>query len=273
MIKLVCLDLDGTLLDTKGNVSNDDIFELKRILEQGILVYLVTGRPYCFAKSLAEFIDERIKVIAFNGASIEIGKEHSNTMIPSASLQAVMQILRKNQSHAFFKGIHNFYTAERYDERFLYSHLNDKFPKTLQVRTYCDLYWDELIIKTKEVNKILVYCDNEQQMLSIKMKVKKVHGIALTSYNKISFDIHAYGISKGAAVLKVANRYDMKQTEILCIGDGANDISMFEACGTRIAMGNAVEELMLMSTDVTQTNENHGVAYALKKHIKKSQVL
>ena len=68
---MVCLDLDGTLLNRAGRISSRNKESLAACLEQGIQVYFVTGRPYCFARSLADMVDKRIGVIACSGACCE----------------------------------------------------------------------------------------------------------------------------------------------------------------------------------------------------------
>ena len=72
MVKLICIDLDGTLLDSDQNVSIRNKQSLIRALDQGILIYFVTGRPYAFTKHIAESIDERIQVVSSNGATYEL---------------------------------------------------------------------------------------------------------------------------------------------------------------------------------------------------------
>lgn len=69
--RLICIDLDGTLMSQDGQISQRNQQALKKCLLMGDIVYFVTGRPYCFAKSLALTVDSGIGVVAGNGSCYE----------------------------------------------------------------------------------------------------------------------------------------------------------------------------------------------------------
>jgi hydroxymethylpyrimidine pyrophosphatase-like HAD family hydrolase len=77
------------------------------------------------------------------------------------------------------------------------------------------------------------------------------------------------GVSKGAALRFLSEFYGWKKDEVLAIGDGLNDIPLFEAAGTRVAMGNAYDVLKTMADDITLDVENGGVAAAIAKYLLK----
>lgn len=80
-------------------------------------------------------------------------------------------------------------------------------------------------------------------------------------------EIFSASASKGAALAALAARLNIPKEQIACIGDGENDLPMFEAAGLRIAMGNAVPQLKEQASQVSRTNRNNGVAYAIDRWI------
>ncbi|MDF9825883.1 Cof subfamily protein (haloacid dehalogenase superfamily) [Breznakia sp. PF5-3] len=267
MIKLIGIDLDGTLLNSKLEVPIENKQSIVKALDKGIHVYLVTGRPYCFAKHLALEIDDRVQVISSNGANYEIDNIMTSKYIETTALETVITELSKEEVCAFFKGNANFYTHEAYDDRFLYSHMNEDLPKALQVTSYTQLSWRELHDKTHDILKILVYTLSKETLERLRKRLSLIEHITLTSYNAISFDINAEGVSKGNAILEIMKKMNIQKNEILAIGDNENDVSMFEVCGHCVAMENANQQIKQMSEYITSSNDDYGVANAIDYYI------
>ena len=94
--------------------------------------------------------------------------------------------------------------------------------------------------------------------------IRKGNGIDIREYY---FDVMKKGVNKKNAVKKVMDTFGAKHDEIIVIGDGGNDLPMFEYAKLKIAMGNADEELKQKADYITDTNNNDGVAKAIKKFV------
>lgn len=261
---MICLDLDGTLLNSQSRVSERNQRALKKCLNEGAAVYFVTGRPYCFAKSLAESVDPRIGVISSAGACYEWNGELIVNTIPEDSLKAFVDCLELSTAHAFFKGQHRFYTHNAYDKRFLYDNMNVWFSPNCQVKSYVELSYAELREQAKEIHKILVYEEEKEHLNTFEEQVSKIPGIQVSRYNDISFDVTAAGVDKGRAIRDIRGRLGIAPQLVLAIGDAPNDMPMLQEAGIRIAMSNAKEEIRLYCEQVTGTNEEDGVAQVLE---------
>lgn len=134
-IRMIGLDLDGTLLRRDQTVSEGNLQALRKCVEQGIQIYLISGRPYCFTKMIAQQIHERVKVISSNDGIYEIGTRCIEQWIEPYCLHQIIEVLKREEhAHAFFKGKYEFFTHEHYDERFLYVHMNNRLPADVQVK-------------------------------------------------------------------------------------------------------------------------------------------
>lgn len=270
MYKNIYIDLDGTLLDDQGQVSEDNKYMLKKALGMGSKVYFVSGRPYCFVKDLAMKCDSEIGVVAANGGVIETDDRIITKLIDEDVLKKVIDIISKYKGvHAFFKGMKNFYTSDPYDDRFLYSHYNAQYDTSIQVTSFSDMSYPQLKENACEIIKVLVYTMDKLQLKALRERLEEVEGLTLTSYNEISFDINATGVSKGSALRELHRLHNIHKKETMAIGDAENDISMFEESGLCVAMENATAEIKKRCDAHTLSNNDSGVAHAIWKYNKR----
>lgn len=266
-IKMICLDLDGTLLQDNGEVSQEDKDTLRQCIVHGVLVYLVSGRPYFFTKYIANQIDPNVKVICSNGGYYEKGFQTCKVSIDEKAMLDIVETLQAYDCHAFYKNETYIYTKDAYDERFLYDHMHkDKkeFPYTL---SYCSLQDEELLTQAVEIVKILVYNFDKEKLQQARTHLENNLLLSISSYNDISFDINAKGVDKGVAIHDVCQHHGIDPKEVMAIGDGENDIAMFEAIGLSIAMDNANEHIKKICVDTTSTYQENGVSKAIQKYI------
>lgn len=270
MYKNIYIDLDGTLLNEQGQVSEDNKYMLKKALNMGSKVYFVSGRPYCFVKDLAMKCDSEIGVVAANGGVIETDDRIITKLINKEALKNVIGVLSEYEGvHAFFKGMNDFYTTAPYDVRFLYSHYNDQYDSSIQVTSHTDMSYSQLQESASEIIKVLVYTMNKTLLKALRERLKKTEGLALTSYNEISFDINAAGVSKGSALRELHRLHNIHKKETMAIGDAENDISMFEESGLCVAMENATAAIKKRCDVYTLSNNDSGVAHAIWNYNKR----
>lgn len=264
--KLICLDLDGTLLNSKNEISEKNISCLKKCLDQGIHVFFVTGRPYCYARYQANQIDERIEIIAYNGGCYIENNQLVEKFIPSDKLIPIIDCIEKYNIPAFFKGSTYFYTHEAYDKRFLYEHMMtlNGFPFN---KSFASLTWDELRQNTKDIIKVLLYNYDIEPLNQLRAEIDQIDEVTTTSDRTISFDIIPENVSKGNAMRDVMRTYNIQKEEVIAFGDAENDIPMFECSGFNVAMGNAKDNIKEMCNAVTLSNDEDGVAEYLNKFI------
>lgn len=263
-IKLIGLDLDGTLLNAEKRVSKRNIQVLRKCLGQGLQIILVSGRPYCFTRMIADSISREVEVIAANGGIYEIGNRCVEYTLEQEALMKAVEIIERSGVCAFFKGKQEFYTHESYDERFLYDHMNHLFSVDTRVQSFTNLPWDVLRHQVHDIQKVLVYAPADRLRIA-RREVEGIEQLTLTDYQDISFDINARGVNKGMAIREVLASKNLMKENFLAIGDGNNDISMFDEAGFTIAMGNASQTIQDYCDTVTDSYLDDGVASGIEK--------
>ncbi len=264
--KAICLDLDGTLLKEKAVISDANKEVLLDAIAQGIHVFIVSGRPYCFAKYCANLISDKVKVIASNGGVYEQGEAIIEHKIDTNELKKVADFLKEGKVHSFFKGKEYIYTHDAYDSRFVYDHMQELelFPYT---KSFNELGWDLLVEQMQGIVKILVFDFDKENLKNVKDKIESECNVSVSSYNDISFDVNALQVNKGNAIVSVLKYYRIEYKDVICFGDANNDLPMFEVCGHKVAMANATQEVLDKADEITLSNKEDGVAHTLRNYI------
>ena len=261
--KIITVDLDGTILKRKKQMNEEDIDALKSCLNRGMYVYIVTGRPYFFARYIADKISSEVKVVSSNGGCYELNGQIIERPIDKETLDKVIDILSENGVHAFYKNNTEIYTQEKKDERFTYDHYN-QVEGFLYNESFNDLSQEQLKKMAQKVDKVLVYSEDKKAIVRSIQQLKLDTNLVLSSYNDISFEINSKGTSKGDIIKIIARKLGVSLNEIISFGDGDNDISLFKICGCSVAMGNACERVKAVADEITLDCEHAGVSFFLK---------
>ncbi len=249
--KVIFTDLDGTLLNDKGRISVENKNAIIKALDYGHKVYIATGRPYAFAKNLAQSIDIRVNVVSFNGAVYETDKLHVNTLNKEQ-----FHLLRKTLSPFYnltlYKTKDKLYYDGEYDPYFGYDYLGMKLFRGSE---NCD---EDSLIKVLFLQGELG--DGEMVQLVDKLRENfEVH-----YYPKLGFELNDKGINKGTAVTRVMNILNIDIQHSIVFGDDLNDLSMFDVAGTAVATENAVKQIKekadLISTHCNDSAIANGLA-------------
>lgn len=213
-------------------------------------------------------IHPSVRVISSNGAIYEIGTKCIMHTLEPYVLYQIIDVLKEHaHARAFFKGKHEFFTHEPYDERFLYDHINNQLPADVQVTSFTGMSWEELKHHAHDIAKILVYDMQTDRLLKARKQIECIENITVTDYQPISFDITAGGVHKGNAIKAVLQSLHLKKEEFMAFGDAMNDLPMFAEAGLTVAMANAAEEIQASCDIVTADYMDDGVAKAIQRYI------
>ncbi len=270
MYKLICLDMDGTFLNSEGKVSERNIKAVRKAHEKGAKVAVCTGRLYTSAKFYAEMLGVKVPVIASNGAYIrEKDKEEVIYKAPLGfqNSMRIMEILKKHGLRFYF---HTFDTIfmEKLDSNSPYMRINKTLPKEQQIKLQEVNRWEDVF---KESNEEILKCTcSDEDVAKIAKAKEELLGcneleVVSSLYN--NFEVMTKGVSKGRAVEILAGFYNLHREQVMCIGDNENDISMIKYAGMGVAMGNGEDFVKELADYVTDTNNNDGVAKAIERFI------
>lgn len=268
MIKLIAIDLDGTLLNSQGQISRVNRQALEMAHEKGIKIVLCTGRPYLFMKDFLLDLglqSEDDYIITFNGGQVQKAKDGQVIEAFTLSLQDLKDWRQALEDvdlpiHAI-------------DGQFVYEWVDD------QVTTPSLYLANRPSIESKVValndfeqdhlfNKFVVSCEPSILDQGLSQLDPALMGKFSTfkSHDNL-FEIVAKGVTKGAILERLASHLGISMVHVMAIGDQENDLSMIQAAGIGVAMGNAKDHIKEIADYITATNDQDGVAQAINHFI------
>jgi Cof subfamily protein (haloacid dehalogenase superfamily) len=274
MIRLVAIDLDGTLLDSAWRVPEANRLAIAGAVERGVHVVLVTGRRFDFTRSITEQLPVSLALIVNNGALIKSpdGVTLERRLLPREVARRVLEDTRE------FRPC----TAVVFDRpaasQVVFEHLDWNDPGRRGYFERNRPYLGEvspLEASLTEDPIQVMYTGPVEPMRQVRALLSNGHtradfSLAVAEYPARDFsivDVIHRDCSKGNALGEWARRHGVAREEIMAIGDNLNDREMLEFAGLAVVMGNAVPELKSIGWPVTLTNEEGGVAAAIERYV------
>ncbi len=284
MIKLLALDLDGTLLDSRGRVTDENRSAIKAAEDVGVLVTIATGRRYRDARPLGLDLQLNAPLISHNGALIKYAATLKTVASSLLDPNTTLEIVRVGKAY----GGDALVSADPHGKgAMLYDRVSES---NIPLQRY--LAWamrlhgddaDEAVTHVGELERELPghevihisfsgSCEPMQQMLAtLETELGPSVTILPTIYPQLDFtliDILPPGTTKGTGVETLARLNSFAANEVMVIGDNFNDIDMLEFAGTPVVMGNADPSLLERPEFYkTVSNDESGVAEAIGRFI------
>lgn len=268
-IKMIGLDLDGTLLTDKKELTARTKAVISSALRRGIVVLVATGRPWMgIPEELRNFPGMRYALTS-NGARIIDAQEErvieEHLLSPELALQA-LEICGKYDTlqEVYFDGqgyapADKMAVVERY-------HRN---PSMCEYMRKTRIPVDNIFKLVKEENRGLdkvqaLFADMEERTQAWR-ELREVSGLELVGSLRYNIEINTAGVNKGTGLVNLGKMLGIKREEIMAFGDGDNDIVMLKEVGIGVAMANAEDKVKETADYITLSNEEDGVAEAIEK--------
>jgi Cof subfamily protein (haloacid dehalogenase superfamily) len=289
-IRLIALDIDGTLLNSFSEVPDVNIRAIEAAIAEGIEVALVTGRRFDFARPVAEKIGEKIPcpltMIVNNGALVrsKTGETHLRRLLPQPTALEVLRQMSEYKKRAALV-----FDRPR-ENQVIYEHIDwddpRRRPYLLRNREYVAemsplenaLTEDPIQVMFSGEIEPMRAAESKLRSLAMGPPASPISGawgkdssefsLAVTYYERMNFgmlDVIQFGCSKGATLAEWAKRQGYAREEIMAMGDNFNDLEMLQFAGLPVVMGNAIPELKAMGWRETLSNDDGGVAAAIEK--------
>ena len=289
MYKLIAIDLDGTLLNSYGNVSNIDKEQIKKAVEKGVEVVLTSGRVTNSVENIAREVGADKYLISGNGSTIFDFKENKPIYDRFIERNKVLQIIKLCEENSIY---YNIYTDDmiiaqslNYNVLFYHSE-NSRKPegKKTNINIVKNIYE---YVKEKEDLKIskITVCDESNIIFPrILEKIKKIKNIDVLEVAHMSrkiiksgteeynikyyySEISSQNVNKWSAIQFLINKLGIQEENVIAIGDNMNDISMIKNAGLGVAMENSAPVVKKIADIVTKNNNENGVGEVIKNYI------
>ncbi|PAQ15303.1 hydrolase [Bacillaceae bacterium SAOS 7] len=284
MIKCMATDMDGTLLNGKMEVSEENRRAVKAAQAEGIEVVVATGRSYVEARYALDQADIHCPIICANGAEVRdvSGEVMNHFFIEKETAARIFQMLK--QIGLYFE-IHTAKgtLTDDYDKAldimvniFLTAHSEipqDQIREAAKIRftkgllQLVDSYEEVIYDEDTAVYKFLAFSFEKEKLDEAKKQLALIQGLAISSSGSENIEITHSDAQKGIALEQFIKEKGITLEETMAIGDNFNDVSMLERVGFPVAMGNANPEVKELCNYVTATNDENGVAAAIERLI------
>ena len=287
MYKLVAIDLDGTLLNNYGEVTESTISTIKKVKDKGIEVIIASGRPIDSIKTIANQIGANKYFIAGNGALIYDMQNEKIIYEKCLTKQKILEIARICEENSIAYSIYTENTiitkSLKYNVLYYYKENLKKEEKNRTSITLVDNVIEYITeLKESKFLKITICDENKSVFASIIRKIKKISGIEILDISHMSrkiikqgtedisieyfyTEISSKNVDKWNAIQFLINELSINKDEVVAIGDNINDKMMIKESGLGIAMKNSSPEIKAISDYITNRNDEDGVAISLKK--------
>ena len=289
MYKLIAIDLDGTLLNSYGEVSNKNKEIIQKAIEKNVEVVLASGRPIMSVKNLANEIGCNNYMICGNGA-ITYDIQNDNIIYDRfLEKSKVLQIIKICEENSIF---YNVYTKDTILTKSLnysilfYNQENATKPEDKKTRITLMQNIEEYIKNREDEDYLkITICDNDKIIFgSIIRKLRTIKDIEVLDVEQMSRKIIKDGtdnvsleffyteisntnVDKWKAIENLIEKLEIKKEEVIAIGDNVNDSQMVKNAGLGIMMGNSAPYIKEIADVIVNDNNNDGVAEAIEKYI------
>lgn len=280
MIKLIVSDMDGTLLAHDSSISKGNIEAIRYAQSKGVQFAIATGRDYSSLKGILEAHDLKCFSILGNGAQFcnENGEILSSAYFPKKCFKQVLQIFDELKIHYMIFTANGFYsTAEpnvvrdafidrcvvqfkRKREDYLDDGCNQDMA-CMKLKKIGDL--DDFINSSIDIIKVEAFNNDVLLIEKAKEKLQEIEGIAYLSSFDDNVEVTDKAAQKGLILENVIEELGYSKDEVMVLGDGLNDITLFERFKYSFAPGNANETIKAMAYQVVGACEEDGVSQAI----------
>ncbi len=275
--------MDGTLLNNQMQVPTANVAAIQKAQAQGIEFIAATGRGMSHARISLDESDIRVPMILLNGAHVVNADRETIFTIPIGK-QRTLDVMDTLEEAGLYYEI---FTAEQvYSANqpmridFVAEHLLSKIPGISKKRaiaassqhlsltpiTFVDDIRQTLIASDEDVLKIIAFDKNgPAQLKGIAGELEKIGDLAIAASESTNIEINHVNAQKGIALKQFAEERGFTASQVMALGDNFNDVSMLTYAGTSFAMGNAAAAVKKIANNITDTNEQNGVATAIAR--------
>ena len=270
MYKLVATDMDGTLLNSHGELSEENIKALRQAIDKGVKIVFTTGRGI---RAITKFIN----ALGFNEREEYVITNNGVSLYNSKTLECLKVNALKGQDLKFLceLGLEFGAKIHVYDypsEGCVILEENEFAAferKHIGMPVFIEPDFCLNIIKDNRQAFKVLYLGSEELLDDIQNKIPKYiyEKFAVVRSLPIVLEIFNKDCNKGNAVRDLGKMLNISKDEIIAIGDQQNDFEMIKFAGMGVAMGNAIGILKEVANYITDTNDNNGVAKVINKFV------
>lgn len=262
-VKMIFVDIDGTLTNSKNEITDYTKEIIKQTILKGIHVIIATGRPNQYAVEISRRSGATPIVISSNGTLIfnyKQNKEIYESKIDSNVIEDIWNLSVQNNVDIKLNSTYTRFTNNQLEnDAIVVSSAEEINDNITQIVPYTRISYDG-------IKKLKKYVE-ESEKVDLKNIAFNLLKEEKDSDGEFWMDVANKGNNKGTAVEKLLKYFQIDSDDVICFGDSFNDKEMFQVCGNGIAMQNAMNEIKEISDFITLSNDDSGVAKFIEEYI------
>ena len=280
MIRLLAIDIDGTLLDSRGRLPDAHRDAVVDAQARGVEIALVTGRSFHFTRPIANLFSIPLTLICNNGALVkdERGVTELRRLLPRDTARHVLadtQDYEDSVAIIFDRGPAG-PQSENDERQIVFERMDWSHPHRRgyyeKNKPFIGRAPGPLAEVLTEDPVQVMFNGSVAPMRALlsalrSMAIANRFAVAITEYAARDFslvDVNAAGCSKGTTLAQWVERRGLTRDEVMAVGDNLNDVEMLDFAGTAVVMGNATDVLKARGYRLTGTNDEGGLATAIR---------
>ncbi|HLL77996.1 MAG TPA: Cof-type HAD-IIB family hydrolase [Ktedonobacteraceae bacterium] len=271
-IRMLVIDIDGTLLNPKGKITERTLAAVRAARSRGVIVALATARRYGNTRDIARELGFDLPLVLYDGAMLVQYPQQSiisTQSVPAAIAQQAVDILVR---HGIQPVVHpntgldeQIWTGPaEFDNVWIEAYFAT-FPELMHRLPY-----DQLCAGKPDPLRVVAFA-SEEAVAGIMPEIAALNcswnSIRRGSYNTAELVVMRRGCSKASGVEELARHFAVSLAEVMTIGDNTNDIPMLQAAGWSVAMGHAPERVRASAKALTASNREDGAALAIERYV------
>ncbi len=271
MVKLIVTDLDGTLLNDDKHIPYDNVIALREAIEKGVHVSIATGRNFGSAKRYIKELGLDVPVILQNGAFIYQYMEDKIIYKSDLKSEIAKLLVEKAREKGLFYIVYIDFLKEK--DMYIDTNYSGEFLSYLKQNEWRVNYVSDVVnhISNKDsIAEVALVGDEEKIKNIVDSDLFKFgESVSVVKNNRINsevfYEFFGPNSSKDISFNYLLNYFNVKPEETMYLGDNYNDIGMLKIVGYPVVMENAPEEVKKYAKYVSKSNNEAGVAHAIRK--------
>ncbi len=286
MYKMVAIDLDGTMLNQYGIITEKTKDVIKKVQKKGVEVIIASGRAITSVKRFSKEINSEKYFISGNGAITYDIKNNKILYENVLKKQKALKIIKICEENSIYYNVYteNGIIAKSLNYNTLY-YYKDNLTKPDENRTHINIVenvYDYIESKNEKILKIMICDEHKSVFNSIVRRLKDVDEVEVLEVSHMSrkiikqgteeialeyfyTEVSAKDVDKWSALEELMKIVNISKEELVTIGDNANDVKMIKNAGLGIAMGESAPYVKSVADEITLSNDEDGVAIILRK--------
>lgn len=270
--KIVASDLDGTLLDSHGGISAENLAAIHELSQRGVYFVPSSGRSVSeMPEEIRENPDIRFFIYS-NGAAVwdRLTGERIRMCIPRELSNRVLDVLRSCAVHITYRheGICIADASQQTEEAYRYFHVWQRHREVVEQYAVYAEDFRERSYAADGVEMFAVYFHDEQEMETCRARLAEMGGLQIAEIAYCGLEIFSADAGKGNALRKLADSMGIAHEDTVSVGDSDNDMTITRAAGLGLAVSNACEALREAADAVICSNDAHAIAYIAQHYFR-----